>query len=249
MKVALPVVLLLGAASAAHADRRSFTRTYEYMTMPEGETELEIYTTQSREVLDGASAKEFELQLEIEHGITNRWDVSLYHVFTQVDGATPDQDEPFGFRELKLRTRYRFSERGELPVDILLYGEGVKVFGEQIYEAEGKLILARDFDKLTLAVNAIGEAELGAALEHPEYFVGWAAGATYEALPEIKLGAESWGDYALDDHEGEEPLTGYAGPSVSWAPATSLWATVGAGFGITDNADDLTVRAILGLSL
>ena len=67
--------LLAGAlAGDARADRRAFTRTYEYTTMPEGQTEIEIYSTHSRATFDGAtSPQSFVLQLEVEHGITDRW--------------------------------------------------------------------------------------------------------------------------------------------------------------------------------
>ena len=63
--------LLAGAlAGDARADRRAFTRTYEYTTMPEGQTEIEIYSTHSRATFDGAtSPQSFVLQLEVEHGI------------------------------------------------------------------------------------------------------------------------------------------------------------------------------------
>ena len=41
MKTFLVVALLAAAAAPAHADRQSFTRTYEYQTMPESETPTE----------------------------------------------------------------------------------------------------------------------------------------------------------------------------------------------------------------
>ena len=37
-------VLALATAGTAAADRRGFTHTYEYTTMSEGQTEVEIYT-------------------------------------------------------------------------------------------------------------------------------------------------------------------------------------------------------------
>ncbi|MHC4542491.1 MAG: hypothetical protein ACYS74_22350, partial [Planctomycetota bacterium] len=39
------VLLLLGCSSLAYADRRGYVWTYEYMTMPEGASELEYYLT------------------------------------------------------------------------------------------------------------------------------------------------------------------------------------------------------------
>jgi hypothetical protein len=243
---ALTLAALVAAPGTAHADRRSFTRTYEYMTMPEGETELEIYSTQSRSSFDSDSPQEFNLQLEIEHGITRRWDISLYHVFEQSSGPALEDNTAFHFSELKLRTRYRFSERGELPVDILAYAEAIKVFGASVYEAELKAILARDFGRTTVAVNAIGAVEFGGDVEETELELGYAAGVTYELNPRWKFGAESWGAAGTDEL-GDMAV--YAGPAISWAPGQSMWVSGTAGFGITDTADDATVRVLIGLHL
>jgi hypothetical protein len=237
---------LLLAATPAAADRRSFTRTYEYMTMPEGETELEIYTTQSKTTFDNPSPKEFELMLEVEHGLTERWDFSIYHVFKQSTGPAPEDESPFHFDEIKLRSRYRFAERGELPVDLLAYGEIIKVFGEGVWEAEAKAIIARDFDKLTAAVNLIGEVKFGPSVPEAEVEAGYAAGLTYEAVPEWKLGVESWGGFEV---EHTDEFAASVGPAVSWAPASTLWIATTAGFGVTDYADDFSVRAIIGMDL
>jgi len=242
------VLALAGAPAVAHADRRAFTHTYEYQTMPEGETELEIYSTQDREKLKGESAKNFELKLEIEHGITERWDFSVYHVFTQRTGVLVDgsDSEDFHFKEIQLRTRYRFAERGELPVDMLLYAEATKEFGAGVYEGELKGIFARDFDRVTAVVNAIGAVEFGSAVDEPEVELGWAGGLTYEVIPEWKVGAESWGEKVLEeDHD----LAAWAGPAVSWAPAHSFWISSTAGFGLTDASSEIEVRALLGVHL
>jgi len=241
----------LGAlATPARADRRAFTHTYEYQTMPEGETELEIYSTQDREKFTGDAAKNFELKLEIEHGITERWDFSIYHVFTQRIGVTPEDSEDFRFKEIQLRTRYRFAERGELPVDMLLYAEAVKEFGAGVYEGELKGIFARDFDRLTAVINLIAAVEFGPALDEPELELGWTAGVTYEVIPEWKLGAETWAELPLEEEAGEDAeLLAWAGPAISWAPAHSFWISATAGFGLTDEASDIEVRTLLGVHL
>lgn len=243
---AVLLVAALAVPTVAHADRRAFTRTYEYMTMPQGQTEVEIYTTQTRATFDGATSPQtFDLQLEIEHGITDRWDVSLYHVFSQsTDGM--GGGSPLALSELKLRSRYRFAERGELPVDVLAYGEVVKEFGAGVYALEGKAIVARDFGRATVAANLIAEAELGNDVDETELELGWAAGVTYEATPAWKLGAETWGDF---EAEHPDELAASVGPALSWAPSPNLWVSTTAGFGVTDEAAAFSVRAILGLGL
>jgi hypothetical protein len=235
--------LSLGAAPA-HADRRAFTRTYEYMTMPTGELELEIYSQEARPVFD-EDGVEFQFQLELEYGITDHWDVSVYHVFEQAGGfALPEENSELHYEEMKLRSRYRFAERGEWPVDLLLYGEAVDVFGSDLHELEGKVILARDFGALTAVVNLIGEVAFGEG--ESEFEQGFTLGLTYEIVPAFKAGAETWANVELQ--EGEL-LGWWAGPAVSWAPSSKFWWAVTAGFGLNDDSDDLIVRSIFGLHL
>jgi hypothetical protein len=63
---ALAAVGVAIAAGDAAADRRAFTRAYEYATMAEGQTEVELRTTQTRATFDGAtSPQRFELELEL----------------------------------------------------------------------------------------------------------------------------------------------------------------------------------------
>lgn len=248
---ALPVlglVATLAWPSVAAADRRAFTRTYEYMTMPKGETEIEIYTTQSQESWKDTSPESFQLQLEIEHGITERWDISLYHVFDQStgDGTATDPGEALHLSELKLRTRYRFAERGELPVDTVAYLEAIKAFGASVYALEAKAILARDVGLATVALNPVAEFKFGGDVAETEIELGWAAGATYEVSPSLKVGAETWGKFEVEE-PGEVGIA--AGPALSWAPSQSLWVTTTVGFGLNDNTDRFSVRGLLGMHL
>jgi hypothetical protein len=244
--LAVAVVVVTASAASAHADRRSLTHTYEYMTMPRGETEIEIYSTQSRG--EGANPPQaFQLQLEIEHGITERWDVGLYHVFEQ-ETVPGGEGTALHFAEMKARTRYRLAERGELPVDMLFYGEVVKVFGESTWELEGKLVLAHDFGPLKAVANLTGEVELEKEGDEREVELvpAWAGGLVYELAPAFTAGGEIFGE--LEPGEDERELVLAAGPALSWAPASSLWVSSTLAFGI-EHAAELELRILLGLHL
>lgn len=234
-------LLVLASSGPASADLRSFTHTYEYSTVPEGKTAVELWHTQGRTTWDKTSPQFFQYILEIEHGITDHWDFALYSVFEQASGDAMTA-EAFHYAETKLETRYRFADRGEWPVDTLIYAEVAKEFGESVYELEGKVIGARDFDKLTVAANAIVEIKVGNDVAETEPELGFALGATYQVHPKFRLGGETWG--ALE--EGELYLS--AGPAVSWAPASNLWFAVTAGFGISE-AEKFAVRGIVGIEL
>ncbi|MBL0214474.1 MAG: hypothetical protein IPQ07_11360 [Myxococcales bacterium] len=238
----LVAVLTLTAARDARADLRSFTHTYEYSTVPEGKTAVELWHTQGRATWDKTSPQFYEQILELEHGITDHWDAAFYTVFSQVAGDAVTS-KAFGLEAVKLESRYRFADRGEWPVDTLVYVEVAKDFGASVYELEGKVIVARDFDKFTAAANAIGEVKVGNDTVETELELGWAAGLTYQAHPKFKLGAETWGQL----EESELYLS--VGPAMSFAPSSNFWLTLTTGFGLTDEAEAFSARAIIGIEL
>jgi hypothetical protein len=242
-RVLVAVTALLATGGEARADLRSFTQTYEYSTVPQGRTAVELWHTQGRLTWDRDTAQTIEHIVELEHGITDHWDIALYNVFAQTAGGGAVMAEPYHYDETKLETRYRFADRGVWPVDTLVYLELSKDFGQSIYEIEGKVIGARDFGELTVAANAIVEVQLGrqAAETEPEF--AWALGATYHLTPKVRAGAETWGSVE------EEELALSIGPALSLAAASNFWVTVTAGFGLTDEADAFSARAIIGIEL
>lgn len=239
---------LVAWAPGAAAQPRSFTQTHEYLTLPRGETELELLTAQTQATFDDTSPEAFALQLAIEHGLRDRWEVALLHLFEQAtgSGSLADPGEPFRFTELRVRSRYRFSERGELPFDLVAHAEAAKRFGGSVYELELRPVLARDVGVVSVAVDPVLEIVVGGDVPEPELAVGWAAGVTYDALPTLRVGAETWGGF---DVEQVEEASAFAGPALGWSPTPSFWLATTVGFGLNDNADRLTVSARLGLRL
>jgi hypothetical protein len=238
------VVVLLALTSSAHADRKSFGHTYEYATLPEGQTEIELWHSEMTDSWDKSSIQRFEEKLEIEHGITDHWDMAMYTIFQQ------STDSSLGLDAVHLETRYRVADRGELPVDIVLYEELAKDFGPSVYEAETKLILARDFDRVTVALNLIDEVSFGHSIA-TENEIGYAAGVSYEVTPKVRLGAESWGIH------GDAGTQISAGPAIGLAPSSRFWLVGSVGFGIetlpeADVDQDLAAfsgRIVMGFSL
>jgi len=241
----LLVVVVVLAPAVASADRKSFTYTYEYATAPEGQTEVEIWHTQSRDTWESSSPQRFEEKLEIEHGITDNWDAAMYTIFTQVAAPDPAAAEPLGLDAISFETRYRFADRGQWPVDTVAYLEVAKDFGKGVYELEGKVILARDFDRITVAGNGIVEVAVGHDVADHTVELGWAGGATYELSPKVHLGVETWGARARED----SVVRASVGPAIGLAPSGKLWLALTAGFGINDAADKFSGRLVMGLTL
>ena len=106
---------------SAQADRRAYVWTYEYMTMPKGAAEVEYYLTLKAPDWDDFDDKNtWEHQVEFEYGLTDHWDVSIYQRWQHTN---TDIDDKFEYTGTKLRTRYRFAEKGVYPVDVLAYLE------------------------------------------------------------------------------------------------------------------------------
>ncbi len=238
--------MVVASPQLARADRKSFANTYEYATLPEGQTEVELWHTQMRDSWQAGALQRFEEKLEIEHGITDHWDMAMYTVLQQVEG------QPLGLDSVHLETRYRVADRGQLPVDTVLYLELSKDFGPSVYEIESKVIMARDFDRVTAALNLIDELHVGHSVpDSAQNDLGFAFGLTYEVTPKVHVGAETWGTH------GDDGSRLSAGPALALAPSSKFWLVMTAGFGlVTQNEADVDMnlaafsgRVVMGFSL
>jgi len=219
---------------AARADRRAYVWTYEYMTMPKGEFEIEYYQTLKVPDVDGFEDRNtWEHQAELEYGITDRWDIAVYQRWQQTNTAV---DDTFDYTGTKLRTRYRLGERGMYPVDTLLYLEYIRPDSSRESEfLEGKVVLAKDFGAFNVAYNQIFKTAIRGDDETEHEY---ALGLSREFSPAWKVGLESAGNYTEDKY--------YVGPTVSWG-AKRVWLAAGALAGLNDQSDDLRFRLILGI--
>src|SRR3990172_13305163 len=146
----ISLFILLG--NLAMADRRAYVWTYEYMTMPRGELELDNYLDFKSPDWGDKSTSEWLHKIELENGITDYWDVALYQVFTQ------NNTDGYKYDQMKIRTRYRFFEAGLFIVDPLLYLEYKRPANASDPNVlEGKVILARDIEQFNFAGNFILE--------------------------------------------------------------------------------------------
>jgi len=215
------------------ADRRSYVWIYQYMTMPKGNTELEFYQTTKISTLDA-----WEYRIEIEHGFTDRWDFSVYQIFSQKEG------DAFKWDAVQFRTRYRFGQPGQYFLDPLLYFEyNRKIDLKKPNKAEAKLILAKQLDRVNLAINPVYEFFFAPGAEHE---LGLDMGLSYEFSPMFIAGIETTSRMEFEDDETE--IGSYVGPTVSFASG-EWWYSIGAAFGLTEHSDDVRVRFLLGIGL
>ncbi len=246
-------ITTLAASRTAQADLRSFTQTYEYSTQPEGTTSVQLWHTQTRATTDGSSPHFYEGLLEIEHGITEHLDIGFNTMLSQQSGVFGAVGgDSLSLSRVELEARFRFADRGELPVDPQVMVELSKYFGDSVYEAEGRLIAARDFGEVTIAANGGVQIIGGKDVDETRTQFLWAAGATYQVVPRLRVGVETWG--LADDGT----VLADAGPVVCFIASPRFWIAATAGFALSERDEVLSaspthgtpsVRAILGLEL
>ncbi len=226
-------LFILCLVKPASADRRSYVWTYEYHTMPKGMAEIEYYLNTEVPDMSHSSVNTWKHQVELEYGITDYWDVSMYQVFKQINNATTSDFEYEGF---KVRTRYRLGESGMYLLDTLLYLEYIRNDDfSKPNVLEGKLILAKDIGRLNLVYNQILEQEVESDGETEHEY---AAGVSYEFTPAFRLGLESKGNYTEDKY--------YLGPTISWGQE-KFWLSLGLAWGMNDRSSDFLSQMILGI--
>jgi hypothetical protein len=241
--IALPLL-----ASSARADRRAYGVTYEAVTAPKGEVDVETWSTfaPQGEVDEGPSSRGVREMVELEYGITDRWDVALYNMLDMITSG----DTRSGYAGLKLETRYRPSDRGEWPVDPVFYFEFQQLFrGDAHQKYEAKLILAKDIGDVNIAANiALEEERTTEPAWNTE--VEYAAGTSYALSPAWMIGAEVFGKAEKGEMGGINNRS-WAGPALSWAGGgrgvlRGVWVTLAGGAGLGGEADPYYARAIVG---
>lgn len=216
------------------ADRRKYVWTYQYGTIAPDASELEFYQTTRL-----ASSNKWEYRIELEHGLTPKWDLSIYQIFAQIE------DEGLKWDAFQIRTRYRLAEPGRFPLDPLLYLEYNRKTDLKLpNKAELKLILSRDFDRLNLALNPV--YEISWAPGAPGHEAGIDIGVSAELSYRFSVGVESVNRIAFADEQSE--TASYFGPTISFVSG-EVYYSIGYVCGLTDHSDDARVRFLLGVGL
>ncbi|HGY56350.1 MAG TPA: hypothetical protein ENK44_11635 [Caldithrix abyssi] len=232
-KIITVIVLFFLLVNHSFADRRYYIWTYQYNTISQAETELEFYQTTFL-----ANKDIWEYRLEVEHGLTDRLDFSVYQIFRQIPG------ESFKWDAVQFRMRYRFGEAGQYFVDPLLYVEyRQRLDASKPKKAEFRLVLAKQLDALNISFNPLYEYFFspGSVQE-----LGFDLGLSYEFHPSFMLGIEAVSRAVF--YENEITTGTYLGPVVSVASG-SWWYTFGAGFGMNKLSDTMRIRFIMGVDL
>lgn len=234
MTCALALLLLLAPASAS-ADRRSFAFVYEPKTLDAGQLELEYYMTAavSQDKVSGDLNWNWAHQVELEYGVTERFDLAMYQMF--------NADGWLGY---KLRGRYRPWNYGDLPFDLMLYLELIQNAKGDISFEERVVLGTVLFDRLIISLDSMTEQET--VTGDVGFKLNEGLGIAYEVAPWLILGFETqlrmdWKPkqvYTSSDSELE--FSGarlYVGPTFSFA-AKKVWWDVNVSFRVAGKEDD-----------
>ncbi len=231
----LPALLVAGlllGAREVRADRKYYLFTYQYATLPKGSAEIETWIT--REDDDAISSQtNGQLELEGEFGVTDRFDISLYTIFTKEGASSLDWDAS------KIEAKYRLGSPGAWPVDVELYAEYEQPFKVRGFgEPELKLILAHDFGPLNASGNLIFEEPVDDETgRHLSWQKEWAAGASYQISPRVNAGVEGHGSFT--------DSTAKVGPVLSYQ-GEKAWVSLGPYWGATRRDGNFGARTIMG---
>jgi hypothetical protein len=268
MKYLLVLSLIAVAPASALANPHPNPYSYPYSTLPEGQAEVEQYTDlvpvrvekeNADGTLDGVFSLRSVLQTELEVGLTDRLEFGFYFQFQQ--GAT--SGTPFlRFAGIKQRLHYRFAEKGELPVDIGVYGE-IAEFSDEL-ELEEKILLERSFGDINVVANLWIEQEWYFQTKQTKYIYNPTLAMNYELSPKLIIGAEYWARGRFDspnvnDMSIDAPTSGrhYLGPTLLYQTgkvflALGVYARLDA---IADKAvvndpyGKIWIRSIVGVDL
>ena len=231
------------------ADENLFGYTYGAETLPNGKWEFYNWAT-ARLSKGKGTYRALDLAQELEYGITDRWQASLYVTERghEIRGSAPVEDgeaeypdrSSFEFQGLQLASKYMLLSPFKDAIGLALYGEAgwsrhFKISGQQQdeYYFEGKIILQKNFleDALIVALNLTGEYELrrirGDKESDSEIEAEVTGGITYRVAPNWYVGLEArmHSEFPNSDFRGWEHYAVFAGPTIHYG-AKTWWATL-----------------------
>jgi hypothetical protein len=229
---------LLLVSSVAAADPRSFTHTFEYPTLAADSADVQLW---HRDVIRDAGfsgGDSLEDELQVGFGVTDQ-------IEADVIAAVTDDGVALTFASLRGEVRARLADRGELPIDFAVHAGLGKDYGDRIYDAYARLVLAHDFDRISVAATGQVLFRFGADAFTAKRQYDGAGGITYEVAPRFHAGLEAWGTV---DTDSTHPHSYELGPALAVRASQNLWLAVSAGFGLTAESNDFDGRLILGFS-
>jgi hypothetical protein len=229
---------------------RHFTFVYETTTSAPGSIELENWVTFQTGDPGAARFSEVDFRHELEFGITDRLQLSLYVADWSYQTGFFERPSGFVYSASAVEAIYNLTNPIVDPIGTSIYQE-IKV-GDRLVESESKLIAQKNFGRLIIAYNATLEAVWegnGLAEQNGEF--QQAMGASYELSPKFSIGVEMLHEFIFPQwHARDETQNFFVGPNLSvrngrWFATLTLLAQATS----TPDEAELEVRSIFGIAL
>ena len=241
--------VLLFAALPSSATERRFSYTYETTTAPKGTFELENWATWSHIGNPGGSHTDlFDFRHELEYGITDRLQASLY-IFDWSYNRRDEEGHKARWEHTGGEVVYRMTDPATSFLGSALYGEAL--IGEGGLELEAKLLLQKNFGAWRVAYNLIVEGEwegekFGSFDEHNGEFAQ-SLGVSYDINKSFSAGAEILHEIPIPNWSATHGSNLFLGPNFS-VRYRQFFVTATALFQVTnvEGEPDAQIRVITG---
>lgn len=207
--IAAAGVLTIGASSAK-ADPRTFLFSYEATTMPAGTHEIENWATWKSRTEDDHSFNRFEFRHELEFGVTDRLQMSIYLSDWQYEHS--HEDNGARWNGVATEVIYNLTSPVTDPIGIAVYGE--LKGGDEAIEAEGKVLLQKNIGPFVFVWNGVLEAEFeGDGYAEHNGTLEQTAGISYQVFPAFTVGVEAVHEAEYENWSEWGRNTVYVGPN------------------------------------
>jgi len=230
----------------SYAGARLFTFVYEATTTAPGAVELENWVTWQTITPNNSHSNAVDFRHEIEFGITDHFQASIYLADWNVHSGLDDQSNGVSYTDTAAEFIYNFTNPATDWIGLSGYEE-IQV-GDRHGELETKLIAQKNFGKLVAAYNLTLEAEWeGPGWREHDGELQQALGISYELSPRVFVGAECVHEIALPNWTDHGRGRFFVGPNVS-VRSGRWWATITPLAQATRDGDEpeLQLRAITG---
>jgi hypothetical protein len=198
---ALALVLVAGVAHAQGLSNKVYSPYVE-----KGVTELELRAGRlNGGSLDGESGA----VVELEQGISDRLSLAVLGEFERHAGAKSKLDA------IAVEGVYYIGQIPGLGVDVGGYLEYEQRIHNESGVLEGKVLFAKRAGPFEGLFNVIVDRPLSDRPGEHDTEFGYAAQATWETLPGLKLGGQAFGDLGTDSSLGGRQAH-YLGPVANW---------------------------------
>ena len=227
------------ATSPTHALNYFDLEVYGYDTLKKGERLIENKNNYTYDGTDAPAPENNDNLLrstfEFAYGITDKTEVAAY-----LDFSNP-RDGGWRHAADRLRVRTSLFEKGQLPVDVGLYGELEFPYHEDNNaELELRGIIEKDFGKWTLLFNPKFTKVINGVDTGKPWGLEYAASAIYNLNKTWHPRLDLFGDFGPINNfsDGDEQVH-LISPFVDVELGNGIALGVGVAFGVTDSSESL----------